>query len=78
MQAAIHPQLQFKDYEPLHPGEPMFLTFTGESLPYQGESTVFPVFINEAAYYEKHIGMLLTKNNSFSLKLHKIMSRQLP
>jgi succinylglutamate desuccinylase len=68
MQATIHPQLQFKDYEPLHPGEPMFLTFTGESLPYQGESTVFPVFINEAAYYEKHIAMLLTKKQQLQLK----------
>ncbi len=68
MQATIHPQLQFKDYEPLHPGEPMFLTFTGELLPYQGESTVFPVFINEAAYYEKHIAMLLTKKQQLQLE----------
>ena len=68
LQATIHPQLQFKDYEPLHPGEPMFLTFTGESLPYQGESTVFPVFINEAAYYEKHIAMLLTKKQQIQLE----------
>ena len=68
IQATIHPQVQFKDYEPLHPGEPMFLTFTGESLPYQGESTVFPVFINEAAYYEKHIAMVLTKKQLFQLE----------
>ena len=68
LQAAIHPQLQFKDYEPLHPGEPMFLTFTGESLPYKGESTVFPVFINEAAYYEKHIAMVLTQKQQLQLE----------
>jgi len=68
LQAAIHPQLQFKDYEPLHPGEPMFLTFTGESLLYQGESTVFPVFINEAAYYEKHIAMVLTQKQQLQLE----------
>ena len=68
LQAAIHPQLQFKDYEPLHPGEPMFLTFTGESLPYKGESTVFPVFINEAAYYEKGIAMVLTKKQQLQLE----------
>ncbi|MEG4804945.1 aspartoacylase [Microcoleus sp. ARI1-B5] len=68
LQAAIHPQLQFKDYEPLHPGEPMFLNFTGESLPYQGESTVFPVFINEAAYYEKHIAMVLTEKQQLQLE----------
>jgi succinylglutamate desuccinylase len=60
LQAMIHPQLQFQDYQPLHPGDPMFLTFTGETIPYQGEATVCPIFINEAAYYEKGIAMTLT------------------
>lgn len=68
LQAVIHPQLQFHDYEPLHPGEPMFLTFVGESILYQGESTVFPVFINEAAYYEKGIAMTLTQKRQFELE----------
>jgi succinylglutamate desuccinylase len=61
LQAMVHPQLQFQDYQPLHPGDPMFLTWTGETLAYTGESTVFPVFINEAAYYEKGIAMILTQ-----------------
>lgn len=60
LQAMIHPQLQFKDYQPLHPGDPMFMTFTGESISYEGKTTVFPIFINEAAYYEKGIAMTLT------------------
>ncbi len=55
--AMIHPNLQFKDYQPLNPGEPLFLTFEGETLTYQGEMTVYPVFINEAAYYEKRVAM---------------------
>ena len=50
IQAIIHPQLQFRDYEPLHPGDPMFITFTGEEILYQGNSTVYPIFINEAAH----------------------------
>ncbi len=58
--AMIHPQLQFRDYQPLHPGDPMFLTFTGATIPYQGAATVFPIFINEAAYYEKGIAMTFT------------------
>jgi succinylglutamate desuccinylase len=62
----IHPQLQFQDYQPLHPGEPMFMTFTGETIPYQGEATVFPIFINEAAYYEKGIAMTLTAKQQVS------------
>jgi aspartoacylase len=69
LKAVIHPQLQFKDYEPLCNGDPMFLTFTGESIPYQGEATVYPVFINEAAYYEKQIAMTFTEKQQ-----HKIES----
>lgn len=61
IQAMIHPQLQFRDYEPLNPGDPMFLTFDGESVLYEGKSTVYPVFINEAAYYEKGIAMYFTQ-----------------
>ena len=60
IQAMIHPELQFRDYEALNPGEPMFLTFQGEVITYEGTSTVYPVFINEAAYYEKGIAMCLT------------------
>ncbi len=68
LQAMIHPHLQFKDYEPLCDGDPMFLTFTGESILYQGENTVYPIFINEAAYYEKKIAMTLTHKQQISLE----------
>ena len=61
IQAMIHPQLQSKDYEALHPGDPMFLTFDYNSIAYTGHSVVYPVFINEAAYYEKGIAMCLTQ-----------------
>jgi succinylglutamate desuccinylase len=57
----IHPQLQDRDYQPLHPGDPLFWTFDGEVINYQGGATVYPVFINEAAYYEKAIALLLTQ-----------------
>ncbi|QMS88682.1 aspartoacylase [Nostoc edaphicum CCNP1411] len=63
IQAMIHPQLQFRDYEPLHPGDPMFLTFAGKDIFYEGASTVYPVFINEAAYYEKGIAMYLSQKH---------------
>lgn len=61
IEAMIHPRLQFRDYEPLNPGDPMFLTFDGESIAYAGTSTVYPIFINEAAYYEKGIAMYFTQ-----------------
>lgn len=61
LRAMIHPQLQFQDYQPLAPGEPMFLTFDGQTIAYEGESIVYPAFINEAAYYEKGVAMCLTQ-----------------
>ncbi|MEL7246438.1 MAG: aspartoacylase [Cyanobacteria bacterium J06629_18] len=60
IQAMIHPKLQFQDYQPLNPGNPIFITFDGEEIFYQGDDTVYPVFINEAAYYEKGTAMCLT------------------
>jgi succinylglutamate desuccinylase len=68
LQAMIHPQLQFQDYAPLHPGDPMFMTFAGETIPYQGEEVVFPIFINEAAYYEKGIAMSLTQQQQMKIE----------
>lgn len=59
--AMIHPQLQFQDYVPLHPGDPMFITFDGKDICYEGTATVYPVFINEAAYYEKGTAMAFTQ-----------------
>lgn len=67
LQAMIHPQLQFRDYEPLHPGDPMFLTFDGQAIAYEGNSTVYPIFINEAAYYEKGIAMCLTQKEQVTI-----------
>ncbi|MDR1758963.1 MAG: aspartoacylase [Fibrobacter sp.] len=56
----IHPALQNRDFEELRPGMPLFRTFDGEDIPYEGAQSVFPIFINEAAYYEKGIAMSLT------------------
>ncbi len=61
IQAMIHPQLQGRDYEALNPGDSMFLTFDGESVLYEGKSIVYPIFINEAAYYEKGMAMCFTQ-----------------
>ncbi len=63
----IHPQLQDKDYQALNPGDRMFLTFDNQTIVYQSESTAWPVFINEAAYYEKGIAMALTEKQQFKI-----------
>ncbi|XP_044139669.1 aspartoacylase [Bufo gargarizans] len=49
----IHPSLQDQDWKPLNPGDPMFITMDGKVTCYEGENTVYPTFVNEAAYYEK-------------------------
>ena len=50
-----------KDYEPLQPNDPIFIDFNGDIINYQGNSTVWPVFVNEAAYVEKGIAFSLTR-----------------
>jgi succinylglutamate desuccinylase len=67
LQAMIHPDCQFRDYEALHPGDPLFLSFDGDTIPYQGETVTYPVFVNEAAYYEKHIALYLTEQQIIPL-----------
>lgn len=58
--AAIHPQLQDNDFKLLRPGDPTFLTFSGETVKHEGEE-LYPFFINECAYYEKKIAFHLAK-----------------
>uniref|UniRef100_UPI0037E78417 N-acyl-aromatic-L-amino acid amidohydrolase (carboxylate-forming) B-like n=1 Tax=Semicossyphus pulcher TaxID=241346 RepID=UPI0037E78417 len=58
--AAVHPQLQDNDFKLLRPGDPMFLTFSGETVKHEGEE-LYPFFVNECAYYEKKIAFHLAK-----------------
>ncbi|PWA22744.1 hypothetical protein CCH79_00002152 [Gambusia affinis] len=64
--AMVHPNLQDCDWEPLNPGDPMFQTFDGKSIHYQGSSTVYPTFINEAAYYEKQQAFVTTRRETLA------------
>jgi aspartoacylase len=63
--ALLHPQRQGRDWQPLRPGEPLFVDADGRSQPYVPPAglegrTVWPVFLNEAAYGEKGIALSLT------------------
>uniref|UniRef100_A0A3Q0S1M5 Aspartoacylase n=1 Tax=Amphilophus citrinellus TaxID=61819 RepID=A0A3Q0S1M5_AMPCI len=62
--AMVHPNLQDCDWEPLNPGDPMFQTFDGKTIHYQGSGTVYPTFINEAAYYEKQQAFITTRRET--------------
>ena len=46
----VHPNIQDRDFSVLEPGQPMFLMFDGSCINYNGEQSVYPHFINEAAY----------------------------
>ncbi|KAM3857634.1 N-acyl-aromatic-L-amino acid amidohydrolase (carboxylate-forming) B-like [Diretmus argenteus] len=59
--AAIHPQLQDRDFCLLHPNDPLFQTFSGDTLRYKGTEPLYPFFINECAYYEKGIALSLAR-----------------
>lgn len=64
--AVVHPLRQARDWQPLRAGDPLFLSPDGTTIPYEppaglDRGTVWPVFINEAAYGEKGIAMSLTQ-----------------
>lgn len=66
--AMIHPNLQNKDYQEINPGDPLFMTLGGETIPYEGDKTVYGAFINEAAYYDQHVGLSYMEKISIDLK----------
>ncbi|XP_077574347.1 N-acyl-aromatic-L-amino acid amidohydrolase (carboxylate-forming) B-like isoform X1 [Stigmatopora nigra] len=64
--AAIHPELQDNDFKVLCAGDPIFQSFTGETVKYKGEET-YPFFVNECAYYEKKVAFYLARKISIRL-----------
>ncbi|XP_035492211.1 N-acyl-aromatic-L-amino acid amidohydrolase (carboxylate-forming) B isoform X1 [Scophthalmus maximus] len=64
--AAIHPQLQDNDFKLLQPGDPIFLSLSGETVKHEGDA-LYPVFVNECAYYEQKIAYHLTQKSTLTL-----------
>lgn len=63
--ACLHPLRQWRNWQPLRPGDVLFTDASGAAISYEppaeiGDQTVWPVFINEAAYGEKGIALSLT------------------
>jgi aspartoacylase len=65
--ASVHPDLIGKAYPKIEKGDPIFKSFDGEELFYQGEIT-YLAFINEAAYYDQKIAMCLCHPKKYSLQ----------
>lgn len=64
--AMVHPNLQNADYQAINPGDPLFITLAGETIPYEGDVTVYGAFINEAAYYAQKVGLSVMKKVTVS------------
>ena len=88
----IHPQRHGRDWQPMGPGEALFMDAGGQTLAYGPPAgleheVVWPVFINEAAYGEKGIALSLTRRECWPLEaswgeelaaLAKALHRQSP
>ena len=71
--AVLHPQRLGRDWQPLRPGDPLFLDGAGATLPYLPPAglegaEVWSVFINEAAYGEKGIALSLTSREGWTVQ----------
>ncbi|XP_072525992.1 N-acyl-aromatic-L-amino acid amidohydrolase (carboxylate-forming) B-like [Salminus brasiliensis] len=65
--AAVHPDLQDRDFCLLHPGDPMFLSFSGETVRYKGKEPLYPFFVNESSYYEKGVALSLARRRKVEI-----------
>lgn len=73
---ATPPYMQDGDFRLLHPGEPLFQTFSGETLSYRGKEPLYPFFINECAYYEKSIALSLARRRTVVLPPIRVQTEQ--
>ena len=56
--ACVHPSLIHKDFSEISSGDPLFKTFSGEDVLYEGRDAHI-AFVNEAAYYDQKIALCL-------------------
>lgn len=58
----VHQHIQDSDFNtPISKGTPLFRTFDGEDIFWQEEQTLYPAFVNEAAYYDNNLAMSLLR-----------------
>lgn len=65
--AVIHESLQDRDYTPLNPGDPIFVHRDGRVVHCAEDEVLYPVFINEAAYYPQKAAFSLTRKRTITL-----------
>jgi len=62
----VHQDRQDRDFTLIKKGEPLFLTLDDEVITYKGES-LYTLFVNESAYYEKGFAMTLARKRVVSI-----------
>lgn len=67
---------QDHDFCLLHQGDPLFLTFSGNTEYYKGAEPLYPFFVNESAYYEKGIAVLLARKKEVNIPSIRVMTRE--
>lgn len=60
----IHPNIENKDFSLLTPGSPIFININGDEKTFEGQESLYPFFINEAAYLENGMAMILAKKQN--------------
>ena len=77
--AMIHPALQGSDFRPLAEGAPLFMRLDGSTVPFAmaehgwdeaAHGAAHPLFVNEAAYYEKGVALVLAKRTEVQVEVH--------
>ncbi|KAJ1168728.1 hypothetical protein NDU88_000642 [Pleurodeles waltl] len=71
--AMVHPNLQGKDYLPQKPGDPIFLSFDGKAIPYSGNRTVYPIFVNDPSMRILKAAFVKTDKLKFSIPDIQVM-----
>ncbi|KAG2464097.1 ACY3 amidohydrolase, partial [Polypterus senegalus] len=65
--------LKDSDFKPLFQGDPIFQSFVSEdSICYEAQDPICPIFINEASYYSKGIAFWGTKIQTFEIASIKV------
>lgn len=67
--AMVHPDRHGQDYGAIAPGDPLFMGFDGSVIPYDGQDVLYPIFIQESAYWEKGIAMYLTRKKQMPISV---------
>jgi aspartoacylase len=55
----VHKEVEGSDFKALEPNAPLFALFDGSIITFDSPKTMYPAFINEAAYYDNNLAMSL-------------------